>query len=271
MTGLSYTLKKGVKNMFTKGLVAYSKGESRYIQFALEQKKEADAKREFAKTSKQETNEQTAKENAFKLMLSEEAKKTMGSDGKSEQTAEEDKEPITSELWRKGKTKEEQRQIETQIRVLQRNDTKVKAHEQSHKSVGGQYAGAINYQRTTGPDGKQYVVGGEVSISTSDASTPRETSNKMQIVRRAALAPPDPSSQDKSVAAMAQSKESRARVELNEESREKAKEISEKSKVYTPETQVDTEKMKEYNYKVFKDTKAKKQEDNLGSYVDLSA
>jgi len=269
--------------MFTNGLVAYSEGESRYIQFALERQKEASAKKEFAETSGKAKNEQTGKKDAFKLTLSEEAKKIIGLDKGEKKTAldeakkaeqekaEKTPEPVTGELWRKGKTKEEQRQIEMQIRVLQRTDAKVRAHEQAHKSVGGQYTGAITYQRTTGPDSKQYIIGGEVSISTSDASTPRETINKMQIVRRAALAPPDPSAQDKSVAAIASSKENKARAELNEENREKAKKIAEEAKVDIEKPKIDMDKVKENNPQVFKDVKAKKQEFNLGYYVDLSA
>lgn len=268
--------------MFTNGLVAYSEDQSRYVEFILEHRKEAEAKREFAETSGKAKTEQTSENEAFKLTLSKEAKKIIGLDDNKNTALEEEKivesakaqkekESVTGELWRKGKTKEEQRQIEMEIRVLKRTDTKVKAHEQAHKSVGGQYTGAITYQRTTGPDSKQYVIGGEVSISTSDAPTPQETINKMQIVRRAALAPPDPSSQDKSVASIATSKELKARSALNEENQAKAEKIAEEAKVDIDKPVIDMDKVRKNNPKVFKDSKSQKQENNLGYYVDLSA
>ena len=90
-----------------------------------------------------------------------------------------------------------------------------------------------------GPDGKDYAVGGEVQISTSEESEPEQTITKMQQVRRAALAPAEPSSQDYSVARKAQQKEMEARAELNSSKAEKADEDenpSEQSKNAADET-----------------------------------
>ena len=84
----------------------------------------------------------------------------------------------------------------------------------AHKTAGGQYAGAIRYQYATGPDGQAYIVGGEVSIDTSEAKTPEETLRKMEQVKRAAMAPADPSPQDHSVASAATRIEQKARYEL---------------------------------------------------------
>lgn len=89
-----------------------------------------------------------------------------------------------------------------QIRELSARDREVRAHEQAHAAVGGAHAGSPSYEYQNGPDGKQYAVGGEVSISTSVISNdPHATLDKAQTIRRAALAPAEPSSQDRAVAA----------------------------------------------------------------------
>jgi hypothetical protein len=56
-----------------------------------------------------------------------------------------------------------------------------------------------------------------VPIDVSQEKTPEETIQKMQAVKRAALAPADPSSADRSIAASATSLESQARQELQSE------------------------------------------------------
>ena len=107
----------------------------------------------------------------------------------------------------------EQTRIDAEVVRLKADEQRGIAHENAHKAAGGQYAGAAHYSYTTGPDGKRYISGGEVSIDLSKGSTPEDTIIKMQQVRRAALAPADPSSQDISVAAKASMIEARARME----------------------------------------------------------
>lgn len=110
---------------------------------------------------------------------------------------------------------------EAQIDLLQARDAEVKAHERAHKSVGGQYAGAISYEFRQGPDGKRYAVGGEVAIDTSAvAGDPQATIEKMNVVRAAALAPAEPSAQDRRVAALAAQQIFESRAELNAQSQE---------------------------------------------------
>lgn len=106
-----------------------------------------------------------------------------------------------------------------QAQELQTRDREVRAHEMAHVASGGQYVrGGANFEYQTGPDGKRYAVGGEVSIDTSKVSNdPEATIRKMQVVKRAALAPAKPSPQDRSVAAQATQKETQAREELREE------------------------------------------------------
>lgn len=115
-------------------------------------------------------------------------------------------------------TAREQRQIEEQIETLAARDREVRAHEQAHVAAGGQYAGAPVYQYERGPNGRSYAVGGEVPISTGEEASPAETLRKAQIIRRAALAPAEPSPQDRRVAAMASQMEARARNEIAVES-----------------------------------------------------
>ena len=90
------------------------------------------------------------------------------------------------------------------VKSLSSRDQEVRTHEQQHQSVGGQHAGSASFSFQTGPDGVQYAVGGEVSIDVSAVpGDPRATIDKMRTVQAAALAPAEPSSQDRSVAAAA--------------------------------------------------------------------
>lgn len=113
-------------------------------------------------------------------------------------------------------------QEQQEIQQLSARDQEVRAHEQAHAAVGGQYAGAPRYEYQRGPDGVRYAVGGEVSIDVSRAATAAETIQKMQTVRRAALAPAEPSPQDRRVASQASATEAEARQELAIETQEQA-------------------------------------------------
>jgi ribosomal 30S subunit maturation factor RimM len=124
---------------------------------------------------------------------------------------------------------QDQRQQEALIKELERRQTQelivqnrqVRDHERAHSVIGGHYAGLPRYTFERGPDGINYAVAGEVSISAGVVTgDPAATIQKAQVVRRAALAPTEPSAQDKSVAAQAAHIESQAMVELrNIESR----------------------------------------------------
>lgn len=107
-----------------------------------------------------------------------------------------------------------------QVAELRQRDTEVRAHEAAHKAAGGQHAGSASYTFQTGPDGIRYAVGGEVPIDVSPVKgDPEATIRKMQQVRQAALAPAQPSSADRQVAAKASQIEQKARAELAEKSR----------------------------------------------------
>jgi hypothetical protein len=112
-------------------------------------------------------------------------------------------------------TPEEQAVVEE----LRKRDAEVRAHEMAHVAAAGGLAGAPTFSYQTGPDGKRYAVGGSVSIDTSGGADPEETIAKAQRIRAAALAPADPSGQDRAVAAKAAQMESSARAALAAEKR----------------------------------------------------
>jgi hypothetical protein len=124
-----------------------------------------------------------------------------------------------------GGNDKESLEVQQQVQRLKAVEAKVKAHEAAHKAAGGAMTGAVTYQYTTGPDGKRYITGGEVSISLSRGSTPEQTISNMEQVIRAALAPADPSPQDRAVAGQATAIEQQAR---QEKTTEKNKEANEK-------------------------------------------
>lgn len=109
------------------------------------------------------------------------------------------------------------------VQELKNIDAKVKAHETAHLAAGGGLVrGGATYKYEKGPDGQQYAVAGEVKLDTSaDSDKPNETIQKMETVKRAALAPADPSAQDRSVAAAADAKEVQARQDLANQSSQK--------------------------------------------------
>lgn len=114
------------------------------------------------------------------------------------------------------------------IRELAARDREVRAHEQAHQSVGGQYAGPMEFTYQRGPDGKRYAVGGEVSIDISKVpNDPQATLAKADQVRRAALAPAEPSSQDRQVAALATQISIEAQNEIRQLERQEAAQAAE--------------------------------------------
>lgn len=127
-------------------------------------------------------------------------------------------------------TREEQQDVAE----LKAKDREVRAHEMAHIAAGGQYVrGGATFEYQRGPDGKSYAVGGEVSIDTSEVrNDPEATIRKIQVVRKAALAPAKPSSQDRSVAAKATQKETQARQNLTQQ-KTKNEEVSEKNRKTT--------------------------------------
>ncbi|MFG0305306.1 MAG: putative metalloprotease CJM1_0395 family protein [Phycisphaerales bacterium JB040] len=101
------------------------------------------------------------------------------------------------------------------VNKLRARDREVRTHEEAHKAAAGAlYRGGPYYDYQTGPDGQRYAVGGRVAIDTSPADTPEATIAKARKIRASALAPAEPSSTDRQVAAKAAQMEARAHAEL---------------------------------------------------------
>ena len=101
------------------------------------------------------------------------------------------------------------------VSELKSIDSKVRLHEQAHLAqAGGLAMSGANFTYQTGPDNRRYAVGGEVQINAGPGRTPEETLRRAQIIRAAALAPAQPSSQDRAVAASAGQMEQEARAEI---------------------------------------------------------
>ena len=105
------------------------------------------------------------------------------------------------------------------IQQLSSRDREVRTHEQAHVAASGGLAnGGPSFQFTRGPDGRLYATGGEVGIDVSPvANDPQATIEKAQKIRRAALAPANPSQADRNVAARATAMATEARVQLQRE------------------------------------------------------
>lgn len=112
-----------------------------------------------------------------------------------------------------------------ELAELKNRDTEVKAHEQAHRAAAaGISASAPSYDYETGPDGKKYAVGGEVNISFVEGGDPKENISNAQVMKAAALAPANPSAQDRSVARHADSIISQNKEELIKEKNQPAEE-----------------------------------------------
>ena len=106
--------------------------------------------------------------------------------------------------------------VRAEVRELAARDREVRAHERAHlSSAGGLARGGMSLDTQRGPNGRQYAVAGEVQIDTSAVpGDPQATIAKARRIRDAALAPANPSSQDRQVAAQATAMEMSARAEL---------------------------------------------------------
>jgi len=163
--------------------------------------------------------EQDEENKAYELSFSEEGWKVLGDkEEKEEENVDKNKEEDgkTGEKKRdaSGKeelTEEEQRQVDK----LKKIDRETRTHEQAHLSAAGGYArGGAQYDYVTGPDGKRYANGGHVNLDTSPEKEPESTIRKANTIRKAALAPADPSPADRQIAADASQMAAEAQQEL---------------------------------------------------------
>ncbi|SEG71630.1 putative metalloprotease CJM1_0395 family protein [Marinobacterium lutimaris] len=102
------------------------------------------------------------------------------------------------------------------IQELSARDREVRTHEQAHQNAGGSLTGAASYTYEKGPDGRLYAVGGEVSVQMPGRSgDPQRDIQMARQVASAALAPAEPSSQDRAVAQAARQIVNEAQAELS--------------------------------------------------------
>jgi hypothetical protein len=102
------------------------------------------------------------------------------------------------------------------VEELKARDKQVRAHEAAHLAAGaGITKGGASYTMQRGPDGNSYAIGGEVPIDAGGVpGDPRATLAKAQQIAAAALAPADPSPQDRAVAAQARQMAAQASMEM---------------------------------------------------------
>ena len=108
-------------------------------------------------------------------------------------------------------SEEEQREVAE----LKARDREVRNHEKAHAQTGAPYTGAPTYETVRGPNGQQFAVSGETPIDVSPIpGDPAATTRKMEVVKQAALAPAEPSAQDRAIAASAEAQRLKALQDL---------------------------------------------------------
>lgn len=128
-----------------------------------------------------------------------------------------------------------------QVAQLQARDRQVRQHEQAHMAAAaGLAASGASYSYQQGPDGKRYAVGGEVSIDTSPGNTPQQTISRARQIQAAALAPADPSGQDRQIAAAAARMAEKARQTQQAETTQPGKPAAPQTETQSIGSQIDT-------------------------------
>lgn len=161
--------------------------------------------------------ESMIRDNAEQPLVKEPSKSEQSSNKADHKKSTDDASKEVTDRAEKNQQKLNEEEIK-KLDELKRRNQEVRVHEQAHAAVGGQYAGSPSYEYERGPDGSSYAVAGAVQIDVSPVNgDPQATIQKMQVVRRAALAPAQPSAADRAIAADAASKANQARAELAEQ------------------------------------------------------
>jgi hypothetical protein len=201
----------------------------------------------FSPVGKQAVGQENvdAKESSFSPL--EESSETAQTLNRDDETINPDQQSGQQQSAKQDKAEQEQQlqQDQQQIRQLAARDREVRAHEAAHAAVGGQYAGAASFQFVRGPDGVNYAAGGEVPISLPRGGEPGARLVAAEQVRRAALAPANPSAQDRSIAALAAQTALGARAEISTIQAQARQGSSEESSAVRAEKQAELEKEKE--------------------------
>lgn len=121
-----------------------------------------------------------------------------------------------------------------EVEELKQRDAEVRAHEQAHiAAAAGLSTSAPTYTYQTGPDGKKYAVGGEVNVSFTESGNPETDLRNAEAMKNSALAPADPSSQDRSVAGEAEKLIQKAQQEIAQQQKQQKEEVTNSSTTKT--------------------------------------
>lgn len=134
-------------------------------------------------------------------------------------------------------TEQQIRQAEERfVQQLRARDREVRAHEAAHLAAGRPYVrSGPSYTYQQGPDGRAYAIGGEVRLDTSPVQNdPQATLEKAEQIRRAALAPAQPSPQDVRVAGIAAQMAARARIDIALERRDEQQSTDRRRDAFAP-------------------------------------
>ena len=104
------------------------------------------------------------------------------------------------------------------LEKLKERDAKVRNHEAEHiMAAGGQAHGLPTYTYQTGPDGRQYAIGGSVNISMLTTGDAKHDARQALTAYRAAMATGEPSSQDMQTAMKARAHAAEALMSQQEQ------------------------------------------------------
>ncbi|HET9751721.1 MAG TPA: putative metalloprotease CJM1_0395 family protein [Myxococcales bacterium] len=118
-----------------------------------------------------------------------------------------------------GGSVEEWREQEQRLRELAERDRAVRSHEQAVRAMAGSQAvRSATYSYQVGPDGRLYVVDGELSFDTSEVpGDPEATLRKAEQLQRATAGTGQASPEDRAAAALAAAMAAKARQQLVQE------------------------------------------------------
>ncbi len=153
-----------------------------------------------------------------KAMISDESKQLLENEKKAANKNNNGK--STDEHKVNSSTSEEENLSEEEKKELEKikeRDKEVRRHEEDHKAAAGSLAPAsAQYEYTQGPDGKMYVKDGEVDLKVKEEDDPEKAKKNAEQLKRAALAPEEPSAQDMKVAQEADRMIQEANQKLNQ-------------------------------------------------------
>ena|GEM_PF-3007967 len=104
------------------------------------------------------------------------------------------------------------------LQKLKARDARVRNHEAAHlMAAGGQAHGLPTYTYQTGPDGRNYAIGGAVTLSMLKTGDAEHDARQAHAAYRAAMATGEPSAQDMQTAMQARQQASEAGMRQQEQ------------------------------------------------------